>query len=42
MLSNLFNGVFDTGSQSVISVGNFILCIAVSLIIGLFLAAVQG
>ncbi|MCM1112772.1 MAG: DUF4956 domain-containing protein [Muribaculum sp.] len=42
MLDNLFRGVFDTSSQSVISVGNFLLCIGVSLAIGLFLAAVHG
>lgn len=42
MLDNLFRGVFDTSSQNVISVGNFLLCIAVSLAIGLFLAAVYA
>lgn len=42
MLDNLFRGVFDASSQNVISVGNFLLCIAVSLVIGLFLAAVYG
>ncbi|MDE6700632.1 MAG: DUF4956 domain-containing protein [Acetatifactor sp.] len=42
MLDNIFGGVFDSASQSVISVGNFLLCIGVSLVIGLFLAAVHG
>lgn len=42
MLDNLFQGLFDTGSQSVISVGSFLLCIAVSLAIGLFLTVVHG
>ncbi len=42
MLDNLFRGVFDTSSQSVISVGNFLLCICVSLGIGVFLAAMHG
>lgn len=42
MLDNLFKGVFDGGSQSVIAVGDFMLCIAVSLVIGLFLAAAHG
>ena len=42
MLNNIFQGVFDTSSQSLISVENFLLCIAVSLAIGLFLAVVHG
>lgn len=42
MLDNIFGGVFDSALQSVISVGNFLLCIGVSLVIGLFLAAVHG
>lgn len=42
MLDNLFGGVFDSASQSVISVGNFLLCIGVSLVIGLFLAVIHG
>lgn len=42
MLNNLFQGVFDTGSQNVIGVGEFMLCIAVSLVIGLFLAVMHG
>lgn len=42
MLDNIFGGVFDSASQSVISVGNFLLCIGVSLVIGLFLAVIHG
>ncbi len=42
MLNNIFGGLFDTGAQSVITVGDFLLCIAVSLLIGLFLAVVHG
>lgn len=42
MLENIFGGIFDSTSQSVISVGNFLLCIGVSLMIGLFLAVVHG
>ena len=41
-MMTLFNGIFDTGSQSVISVGNFLLCVAVSLAIGLFISAVYS
>ena len=40
MLSQLFTGVFDTNTASVIAVGDFVLCVAVSLIIGIFIAAV--
>jgi hypothetical protein len=42
MLNNLFRGVFDSSTQSVIEVGDFLLCIAVALVIGLFLAAIYG
>ncbi len=42
MPDNLFGGIFDSASQSVISVGAFLLCIGVSLIIGLFLAVIHG
>lgn len=42
MPDNLFGGIFDSASQSVILVGDFLLCIGVSLIIGLFLAAIHG
>ena len=37
MLTNLFKGIFDTAATTVISVPNFILCIVVSLLIGVFL-----
>ena len=40
MLSNLFNGIFDSATETVISVPNFLLCLGVSLVIGIFLAAV--
>ena len=40
MLNTLFGGIFDTTAQSVISVSDFILCISVSLVIGLILTAV--
>lgn len=39
MLNTIFGGIFDTGSAQVISVTNFLLCIAVSLGTGLLLAA---
>lgn len=38
MLNSIFTGLFDTTATSVISVGNFLLCIGVSLVIGLILA----
>lgn len=38
MLDLLFKGLFDTDLTSVISVGDFILCIGVSLVIGLVMA----
>lgn len=38
MTSTIFKGIFDTSTQYTISVGNFMLCMAVSLLIGLFLA----
>lgn len=40
MLDNLFKGIFDTTASSVISVPDFLLCVAVSLLVGLFLALV--
>lgn len=40
MLDNLFKGIFDTTGASVISVPNFLWCVAVSLLLGLFLALV--
>ena len=38
MLDNLFRGIFDSSTTSVISVGNFLLCVGCSLVIGLILA----
>lgn len=40
MLDNLFTGIFDTTGASVISVPDFLLCVAVSLLVGLFLALI--
>lgn len=37
MLSNIFTGLFDTTTTTVISVPDFIICIVVSLIIGAFI-----
>jgi hypothetical protein len=37
MLNTIFSGLFDTGATSVISVGNFLLCMACSLMIGVLL-----
>ena len=38
MLDTMFRGLFDTDMTAVISVGNFLLCVGVSLVIGLLLA----
>lgn len=38
ILDNLFQGLFDSSTQTVISVTDFIICIGVSLLIGIFLA----
>lgn len=38
MLDTIFNGVFDSGAASSISVSSFLLCVAVALAIGLVLA----
>ena len=38
-MSTLFNGIFDTGVVQTISVENFLLCLGVSLILGLIMAA---
>ncbi|MBQ3559885.1 MAG: DUF4956 domain-containing protein [Agathobacter sp.] len=38
MLDTLFKGLFETSTTATISVGDFLLCIIVSLCIGLFLA----
>ena len=40
MLNTIFGGIFDTQTTNVISVSDFLLCIAVSLVLGLVLAAV--
>ncbi len=40
MLDTIFKGIFDTGAASVISVSDFLLCVGISLLIGLLLAAV--
>lgn len=40
MLNTIFQGIFDTQSTVVISVSDFLLCIAVSLVLGLLLAGV--
>ena len=38
MTSSIFNGIFDSSTTSVISIGDFILCIAAAIVIGLILA----
>ncbi len=38
MLDTIFNGIFDSGTASFISVSSFLLCVAVALAIGLVLA----
>ena len=38
MLENLFKGLFDTDLTTVISVTDFLLCLGVSLVIGMFMA----
>lgn len=38
MLDNLFRGVFDSDLTSVISVGDFVLCMGVALVLGLVIA----
>ena len=40
MLDNIFQGIFDTETTSVISVPDFLLCVGVALLIGLLLAAI--
>ncbi|MBQ8821544.1 MAG: DUF4956 domain-containing protein [Lachnospiraceae bacterium] len=39
-METVFKGIFDSSTQSVIDVGQFVLCVAVSLLIGLFLTFV--
>jgi len=38
MLENLWKGLFDTNTAAVIGVGDFVLCMAVSLVLGLAMA----
>lgn len=38
MFNTIFGGIFDTASTSVISPGNFLLCLSVSLVMGVMLA----
>ena len=38
MLESLFKGIFDTSSTQVISIGDFVICVAFSLLLGLILA----
>lgn len=40
MLNQLFKGIFDSSTTVVIAIGDFLLCVAVSLVIGIFLAFV--
>ncbi len=40
MLNRIFQGIFDNSSAEVISIPKFLLCMGISLLIGLFLAAV--
>lgn len=42
MLDTLFTGIFDTTTSATINVGDFLLCILISLLIGLFLAFVYA
>lgn len=42
MLNTLFNGVFDSGTAASVRAPQFLLCIAVSIVIGIFLAFVHG
>lgn len=40
MLQTIFNGLFDNGTADAVSVKNFIICVVVSLLIGLFISFV--
>lgn len=42
MLDKIFGGLFDTSSQNVISVGDFLLCVGVALLIGLMISCVYA
>ena len=41
-METLFRGIFDSSSQAVIGVGDFLLCVLVALCIGAFLAFVYS
>ena len=38
MLNNLFSGLFDSSTTSVISMGNFLICVGISLVLGIIMA----
>ena len=38
MLDTLFKGIFDSSTTSVISVSNFLLCVGLSLVLGIIMA----
>ena len=42
MLDNLFQGIFDNGSVSVVTVDKFLLCVGVALVLGAVLALVYA
>lgn len=42
MLDTVFRGLFDTALTNTISPGNFLICVAVSLVLGLLLCAMTG
>ena len=42
MLDTVFRGLFDTALTDTISPGNFLICVAVSLVLGLLLCAMTG
>lgn len=41
-MPELFKGIFDSASVQTISVGNFLLCIGIALILGVFLAVIYA
>lgn len=42
MLNTIFTGLFDSSTTTVIPVAQFLMCVAISLVIGLFLAVVYA
>ncbi len=42
MLDTIFHGLFDSAATTVISVPNFLLCVGVALVIGIFLALIYA